>query len=457
MWFWLFVVADAYSIRGHSSAAVIAPAVRSHLYVPGNGTATSSGNSSSSSGTGASVVTASAGVAPGTSGVPLNATKVKGKLPPCNWTTDALGMVHPANCTEHKGAVTCAIVSAFPPATNCTKPLLFDCLEVPNMGMVPDYYQITGNGTHHGAMRTITCNGKSMPTSKDYEVATWGTDSYLGSNSTTSTCNNGSWTNVTQINMAVWKPQNITCFTTKQIRGLKDLLHYANVTEIMLNATMKQHFKWIDSTANQRNASLRHALQHSARMVKESLAGKMPSAKDFDTVIHSMIDNYMEPRGRPFSTDTCAFLEKQFLHELNVPGKRHPINTLPKGISKVPLKKPVGLSCTYVVQKTASTWDYLNAKQLYFYRDGCSCQSRWTGGCPWRLELVPNFRAFGFSSMEEKIVSTALGSSQPNAVCWYWSDAAHPEWGFIDHPAVTFQAPQRNGSDLLRATTQNTQ
>eukprot|EP00397_Hematodinium_sp_SG-2012_P013408 GEMP01013613.1.p1 GENE.GEMP01013613.1~~GEMP01013613.1.p1 ORF type:complete len:417 (+),score=91.53 GEMP01013613.1:51-1301(+) len=390
----------------------------------------------------------------GGAGKPINGTNST-TLPPCNWTADEFGLARPAYCVDNAtGNATCQIVPAFP-ADNCTKPLLLDCMNLPNLGMVVDYYRIGGNGTAHGAIRTITCAEVSMPTSMDYEATTWGTDSYRGPNATTSMCNNGTWNNVTLVNMAVAKPQNLSCFTMEQINRLKEMLHYVNVTAITLNATAKVHFKWIDSTANMRNATLRHALLHSERLYKEALAGNMPSVNDFDIVIGAMRDNAMEPRGRPFSADTCGHLEQQFLYELKVPpGEHGPVNTLPDGITKVPLTKPVGLSCMYTLQKSSISWDYINSKPIFFYRDGCACQSDWIGGCPWRIEFAPNYKAFGFSSMDTKVVSTTVGSPQPNALCWYWSDPTHPERGFIDHPSITFQAPLKNGTDLLRATNQ---
>jgi len=384
----------------------------------------------------------------------LNATNttVPPPPPPCNWTKDDAGMERPANCTsDPSGDVRCRIIPEFP--ENCTQPLLLPCFDVPNLQMTPDYYHVEGNETQHGAFRNITCAAEGAPTSGEYEVGSWGTDWYPGPSFTNTTCQNGTWTKIAHVNMAVAKPANLTCFTLEQIRKLKEMLHYLNYTEGTLNETIARNYKWIDATAILRNDTLVHAQTNAKRLYKEAKAGNMASAEDFGKVIDAMIENNMEPRGVPFSQQSCTHVESQFLHELEVPpGGRHPANTFG---NQVVLKKPVRFKCHYTIQKTSTAWDYVNSKALFFYRDGCHCESDWTGGCPWQTAASPNYQVFGFSGMDQKIVTKALGSPQPNALCWYWSNPTHPEWGFLPADTFSFQAPLLNGTDLLRATTKS--
>merc|ERR1719498_2046946 len=88
-----------------------------------------------------------------------------------------------------------------------------------------------------------------------------------------------------------------------------------------------------------------------------------------------------------------------------------------------------------------------------FYRDGCFCESFWSGGCPFSLHLTPSFKEFGFRDREQKMVSGKVGTSQPNALCWYWSAPTYPEHGYEYGVArgSSFQAPLKNGTEELEA------
>merc|ERR550519_118424 len=111
------------------------------------------------------------------------------------------------------------------------------------------------------------------------------------------------------------------------------------------NDTMARHYPWIDGSANLRKDLLLHAQSHSRRLEKEAQEeNKLATEDDYNTVINGMIDNYMKPRGVPFSADTCTWLETQFF------------------ASDKGSENPPHVKCTYAVQKKATSWDYINVK-----------------------------------------------------------------------------------------------
>lgn len=349
-----------------------------------------------------------------------NSTDPLAPPPPCNWTLDQNEVVQPANCTnDEQGDVRCAIVDTFPPPENCTLPVLLPCMNLPNLGLWPPYYKALGSDVNNGAIRKIQCADEATPTDTRYDFETWGTDKYPGVSEAKTICRNGTWSEIKFQNMAVTLPKNFTCYTKAQIQKLKDVIHYEKETMLTYNDTMTRHYPWIDGSANLRKDLLLHAQFHARRMEKEAKEeNKLPTEDEIDTVINGMIDNYMKPRGVTFSKDTCAFLEKQYFAPED-PGSGNPPH----------------VKCTYAVHQKATSWDYMNAKPVMFYRHGCKCESYWQGGCPWRIDLKPTYQAFGFTSMEKQFVSDTSGSPYPNWLCWYWSNPTYPEWGFLNHTA----------------------
>jgi len=384
-------------------------------------------------------------------------------LPPCNATEDQFGILRPANCTTNNvtGNVTCVRIDEYPEDI-CQRPLEKECPDLDNLGMVKDYYKVWGSGHAHGTFRNITCQDEASPTEKAYDVMTWAKWWYKGPRFTNSTCNNGTWTFIQPINMAVMKPERLTCFTNEQIQLLKDTIHYRNVTLKDLRATEKIPFPWIDASANLRKDSLKFAQGHAWRMYMEALEGNMATADDFRKVIQAMKDNYILHRGDTYNQSACDNMANHFMWQLKNKGPGKFANNKqipppsPEGgyptYKDVDLEKPVPLTCRYTAHKTSLGWDFVNAGPIMYYRDGCMCESKWTGGCPFDLNLAPTYKQFGFDSLEKKIVSDGLGTPQPNALCWYWSAPTYPENGYLgwDLPGGTaYQAPAKDGFDRL--------
>jgi hypothetical protein len=186
------------------------------------------------------------------------------------------------------------------------------------------------------------------------------------------------------------------------------------------------------------------------------------SIEDLKSVIKALIDHRMVPRGEPMTQETCKDLEKHWLYQLEnsdpfkAAGNIGYANYVPpvdeeKGfptIEDVPMKRPIKFTCSYTLQKSAAGIDPYTRVMNYHYRDGCYCESRWSGGCPFRAELHPSFKVFGFDTVEIKTVSTKPGAAT-NALCWYMTKAANPEWGYLrSNLGYTFQAPLKNVTEL---------
>jgi hypothetical protein len=326
--------------------------------------------------------------------------------------------------------------------------------------MIRDYYFVTGKAHTNGAFRNITCAEDAAPTDGKYPISTWGQDWYPGPRFTNSSCNNGTWMYVKPVNMAVQKPVDLTCFTREQIKLLKEMIHYYKSTTKLLNETNKIPFKWIDSSATLRMDQLLHAQKNAKRMWDEALDGNMATVDDFKKVIHAMIENSMIHRGDTFNQSTCDDLQAHMLYELKNPGpQRFGSYIPPKNVSDPDhpgygtptaeqmsdkVEKVVSFKCSFAVQKSAIGWDYMNAKPVMYYRNGCYCDSRWLGGCPFQIQMSPSYQFFGFDSMTQKDVAAA------EYLCWYWSTPMHPEWGYLWNVPYgqTYQSPAKNGTDL---------
>lgn len=427
---------------------------------PPPGLTTTSADTSTTSATTSGAVLVIAAPAPAPA--PMPAGPEPPPPPPCNYTYDFEGVARPVQCrTFDTGNVSCDIVEHFPEA-GCTKPLLVDCPLFPNLAMTGDYYKVGGNGVGHGTTYQILCADKSEPTDRAYDVETWGTSAFPGARAANTTCNNGTWTHIESVNAAVKRPVHLTCFTEEQIALLKEMIHYANWTKGRLATAEATGYKWIDASAKLRIDSLKHAHSFADKFYNESMDGHIPVASDMRKVIDAMKDNSIISRGEPFGAHSCEDLQAHFLWEL--PGDLGPegaANLVPTAYPPGPgyptaeemkahLKKAVGFTCSYAVQKSQIGYDYMTATPVMYYRDGCYCESRWTGGCPFRNDLVPSYSYFGFDAIVEKDVSSDVGAFSPNSLCWYWSNPTHPEWGYLHGvgEGVGYQAPVRNSTHL---------
>jgi len=342
-------------------------------------------------------------------------------------------------------------------ATQCIAPLVKGCPKMPNLGMAPGQYVVHGAGYDHAAARHITCAEEAAPTDARFPLETWGETSYAGPREANATCSNGTWTNHAYVDQVQRKPAHLNCFSREQIRLLKEMMHYLEWTEERLNATEAVAYKWIDVSANTRMAWLKLAQTNAHRLYKESLEGKMPPAADFIKVTKAMVENSMIPRGEPPSQELCQDFQNHVLWQLKKTGgglgEPNYIPPLKDGYplpTDVTLTQPVSFTCSYTAEKSAVGFDYVTRTPNLFYRDGCACESRWINFCPFRLELSPSYKYFGFDAMTEKAVSNAPGSHAPNALCWYWSTPTHPEWGYLRNPhGAAYQAPSANATALM--------
>jgi len=329
-------------------------------------------------------------------------------------------------------------------------------------------------GVPHGTRLNISCVGDlSAPTDRQYPIKTWGTEYYMGPTEANTTCNNGTWRLIASQSGTLLKPQWLNCFLREQISLLKTMIYLDKWTRKKLNETNNvtdkegKHYPWKDSSASQRMATLVNAQTNAVRMVGEALDAQMPSVADFKNVIFHLKDAAMISRGTPFSQDTCTDLQNHWLYQLpgNQGGKgaanfvptQYPVSAemgYPTDEVVTPMLDPaISLKCLFTVQKAQIGYDYMTATPVMYYREGCYCESRWTGGCPFRLELSPSYKYFGFTDFSERVVSRGMGSHSPNALCWYWSTPTHPEWGYlygVGH-GTAYQAPELNSTQLTDA------
>lgn len=312
-------------------------------------------------------------------------------LPPCNWTRNSEGIAKPMNCTtitenvasgavedgtlsiNERMTVTCSDLDEFPSEEVCKSPLIVDCMNLPHLGMYKDYYTVMGNSHKNGAFRNISCAADAAPTDGKYPIDTWGEEWYEGPRLSNSSCNNGTWMYIKPVNMAVQKPEHLTCFTKEQIRLLKMMIHYYKSTMASLNATKKIPFKWIDSSAVERMDKLVHAQTNAKRMWDDALNGEMASVDDFKTVIAALIENAMIHRGEEFNQTTCDDFQNHMLYQLKHAGPQKFANYVPPQNASlefpgypthedVDLEPVLPLKCSWAVQKSSIGWDFMNAR-----------------------------------------------------------------------------------------------
>jgi len=283
----------------------------------------------------------------------------------------------------------------------------------------PGEYEVTetgGNGTH-GSTRNITCSAGNLPTRG------------LVANTT---CDNGTWTDVRFENPVVYKPIDINCQSEEQVRLLKAVMYYLDYTNGTRIETERRSFVWKDSGASQRMDTLKQLQAHSVTVINDTTMDIWPSAEDLQKLVTELINYNMEPRGEQFTQKTCENFANHTLYKFPAPDASGSAATFAN--SNIPPVLPNGLNgewdksvewtCQHTIQNTGIGWDYMNAKPVMFYREGCYCQSKMMLGCPMKWPL---YQHFGFSAMEDKGVE----GSDISALCWYWSDPTHPEWGYL--------------------------
>lgn len=328
----------------------------------------------------------------------------------------------------------------------------------------------------HGIEFHIVCSTNATATDVRYPLEAWGTDWYPGTQQVSAMCNNGTILRVTPTNMTFFPghpafraagiaPPDLRCQLRKKVTLTQDDVSYLRWSEPRMHEAETKGYKWIDMDALLHKRLLKEAMNESAHNEMEARTfGNLRDIPDLERVIKALVDNRMIPRGEPMTQETCKDLEKHWLYQLEnsdpfkKAGNIGYANWVPPVDKKigfplakdVKLEKPVPLTCSYTLQKAGAGADPYTRQMNYRYRDGCFCESRWSGGCPFRAELRPNFQTFGFDTVETKIVSTAVGAPT-NALCWYFTKPANPEWGYLrTDTGYSYQAPLKNVTVLKR-------
>jgi len=408
-------------------------------------------------------------------------TKGKGPppLPLCNWTLDWEGVARPAAClTVYTGQVTCGrgnrtfdpSICVPPPTATCPNPIGLGTLD----GTRYAFPNVPEGDFQHGADLEIHCSENATAVDHRYPLESWGQDWYTGIKKTSHICNNG-----TILRMAPTKPQffpghplykppgikpgDLRCVPKEQVKLTQDMVQYLRWTEPRMAEAEAKAYKWIDMDAILHKKLLKEAMNKSATWeIEARTLGEFASIEDLKSVIKTLIDQRMVPRGEPMTQETCKDFEKHWLYQLEnsdpfkAAGNIGFANYVPP-VNKtigfptaddVTLETPIKFTCSYTLQKSAAGFDPYTRLMNYHYRDGCYCESRWTGGCPFRAELNPSFRTFGFDTVEIKAVSSAPGAAT-NALCWYMTKPANPEWGYLRSDlGYTYQAPVQNVTEL---------
>lgn len=305
------------------------------------------------------------------------------------------------NCTP-------AADASFADDGTCVPPSLEPC-PFPDFGKLASTYSLSFHGATpsypvHGDSIEIACANDTAPVDIEYSNETWGQKSYRGRRALVAMCNNGTWTHMLYPEDGHLQPDGLRCFNRKRIDLLKEVDHYVRWTQARLREAEDAHFKWVDDNALQRKVALMNMQTLAWQVLAEAANGTVATADKLGQLVEGLKSYSIISRGKPFGPESCGNLQTHFT--------------------------AVGFNCSYTVEKTATGRDPWTWQTKYVYRDGCYCESEWTGLCPYRLELVPNFKQFGFHSLEEKEITHESGPGT-KALCWYWSDSLHPEWGFM--------------------------
>jgi hypothetical protein len=287
-------------------------------------------------------------------------------------------------------------------------------------------YELSEGGAKHLEVRNVSCAEGYLPT--------------RGLPPANITCFNGTWHGLRIVDQANVKPEDVNCQSEEQVKLLKAVMHYLDYTNKTLIDTESRGFEWTDSLAAGRKGTLKQCQGSAVKVINDTTMDIWPEVDGLNYMIKCLVDNNMEPRGVPFSEETCQNFQDHSLYHYpkpevapsqavyaseNVPPTKvvtGPNNT--KYTVQTESHKSVDWSCSRTVQKTGTGWDYMNAVPVILYRVGCYCESKLMLGCPMKW---PMYKHFGFESLEQKEV-TGAGIT---ALCWYWSNPVHPEWGYL--------------------------
>lgn len=426
---------------------------------------------------------------------PAPAPDLPPPIPLCNWTFDWEGVARPAiitnmsdgNYTAGRGNMSFSDIEPMNPYTDCIPPPLQRCSNPVEDGkFARDHddegtefklYSLVGvdnNGSiKHGQEFEVVCGDDATPVDQRYPLEAWGQDWYPGTAKIRVLCNNGTILNTKpyaesgtygypDFKAAGLSPIGLRCAMKQKVTLTQDDVSYLRWTEPHFVTATSRGVKWIDTEAIQHRKLLMEAMNKSTNLESAArIHGELLEVASLKTIIQALIDNRMIPRGETLSKDTCKDLEKHWLYQLEISDPFKKAGNIgysnwvkkntedsPRFAADVPLMKPVGLKCDYSTQKTAAGYDPYTRQMNYRYRDGCFCESQWTGGCPFRAELQPNFKTFGFDAIETKGITTAVGAGT-TALCWYFSKPQHPEWGYLrSEEGKIYQAPGQNVTNL---------
>jgi len=270
----------------------------------------------------------------------------------------------------------------------------------------------------HGSLLHVLCSPGNLPTR--------GTEANI-------TCKNGTWEGIRFIDPVVIKPVQLNCESEEKVKLLKAVMHYLDYTNQTLLDTESRGFPWIDSNAANRKGTLKITQDSAVKVINDTTMDIWPEVDGLKYMIKAFTDNNMEPRGEPFTEATCENFANHTLYKYPDPALTGPAAAYAS--SNVPPMRPDGRpagwdkadsdwNCKQAIQKTSTGWDYMNAVPVMLYRVGCYCESKLLLGCP---NKYPLYKHFGFASLEQK----AIEGSAVKALCWYWSDPVHPEWGYL--------------------------
>lgn len=323
-------------------------------------------------------------------------------------------------------------------------------------------YENHGTDYFNGDTRTVTCTKDHAPIDPEIPMTLWGEDWYPGKRSAKLQCIDGSWTNLMYLEWGATKPKDLLCVPKSTIKLLREADHLVKWSQLKLDETKEGGYPWLDGGAGLRMGGLVNGMDNARNFIASTLKAKIAPDFAIQAAIDAMNAFRMVPHGIPHSEETCKDFESHFLWQLkktNGGGLGYD-NHIPEGsqvlgypTSKdLSIEQAIGISCRFAIDKRAMGFDPVARKALFFYRDGCFCESKWVNGCPMQLHMTPNFKLFGFDALEEKVVSSSPGSST-NSLCWYWSKNDHPEWGYLPHPdGMAFQNAPKNFTDLKVAT-----
>jgi hypothetical protein len=429
---------------------------------------------------------------------PMPAPVTPPPIPPCNWTYDWEGVARPADCTNlTDGNHTCVrgnmtfpdedIECYAPPLARCERPDKHQGFPIDYIDFqVVELYAVQGeqldaggmddDTIKHGIEFEILCSDNATAIETRYPLESWNQDWYPGVQRVSAVCNNGTIIRADPTNITYWlghpayrpagiKPIGLHCVLKEKVDLTQDIISYLRWTEPRMHEAETKGYRWIDMQAIMHKTLLRQAMDESAKIEVEARdLGELQDIPVLKRVRQALIDNRMLPRGEPVTQETCKDLEAHWLYQLknSDPFKKAnkigyanwvpPVNAtigFPLA-SDIKLERPIDLTCSYTLQKAGVGADPISRVMNYRYRDGCFCESRWIGGCPFKLEFSPSYQTFGFDALETKGVSTGMGAAT-NALCWYMTKPANPEWGYLrTTTGFDYQAPAQNVTELKR-------